>query len=127
MTILSAWKKQNNKERDTRRSFTASQKKQLQYQQGGKCAMCKKPLDPRDIEYDHKKAWADGGRTTIVNGRALCGSCHNKASHGQHLNKVEKKPKKPAKKSTSPFDVSLPPMELPKMKTPKGKGGFGLF
>jgi hypothetical protein len=123
--------------RDPRRSFTASQKKELQFQQGGKCALCHKQLDPRDIEFDHKKAWADKGRTTVVNGRALCGSCHNKVSHGQHLKKAEKKA--PTKKQPqSPFgDLFGTGSSGKKKKSPsnpfgltppkKGKGGFGLF
>ncbi|MFH1473339.1 MAG: HNH endonuclease signature motif containing protein [Candidatus Aenigmatarchaeota archaeon] len=73
--------------RDKRRSFTRSQKNEILYQQGNKCAICHKPLDPRDIEYDHKKPWASGGRTITINGRALCGSCHNKVSHKTRLKK----------------------------------------
>ncbi len=53
--------------------------------------MCREKLDPRDIEYDHKKAHASGGRTKTINGRALCGSCHNKISHKQRLKKTDKK------------------------------------
>ncbi len=114
-----------NTGRDTRRSFTAAQKKEILYQQNGKCAICQEKLDPRDIEYDHKKAWADRGRTIVVNGRAVCGSCHNIITHKQRLNKTEKTPKNPAKKATNPFDFTIPAYKPPKM--PKGKGGFGLF
>jgi 5-methylcytosine-specific restriction endonuclease McrA len=130
-----------NSGRDKRRAFTQSQKKEIQYQQGGKCAACKKPLDPRDIEYDHKKPWADKGHTVSENGRALCGSCHNKVTHAHNLSKVDgrKKPvaKKPAakKKATAkrkktpsnPLDISLPTPKIPGLKMPRGKGGFGLF
>ena len=79
--------------RDTKRSFTRTQKNEILYQQNGKCAQCHERLDPRDIEFDHKKAWASEGRTKTQNGRAVCGSCHNKISHGQRLNKDKKKPK----------------------------------
>ncbi|OIO21031.1 hypothetical protein AUJ13_05910 [Candidatus Micrarchaeota archaeon CG1_02_49_24] len=48
-------------ERDTRRIFSATQKKQLLYQQNSKCGLCHKKLDPREIEYDHKKPWAARG------------------------------------------------------------------
>ena len=68
-------------DRDSRRSFNQTQRKEILYQQDNKCAICHKKLDPRDIEYDHKKSWASGGRTKAVNGRALCGSCHNKVTH----------------------------------------------
>lgn len=135
-------KKQNNTGRDPQRSFNATQRKEILYQQNSKCAVCHKQLDPRDIEYDHKKPWCEKGRTKVVNGRAVCGSCHNIITHDHKLKKKEpssakksaaKKPstKKPTanrrKASSNPFDVSLPSMELPKMKMPKGKGGFGLF
>lgn len=76
-------------ERDTRRAFTQTQKKELLYQQDNKCAECHEKLDPRDIEYDHMKPWAFGGRTKTVNGRALCGSCHNKVTHGTRLKNID--------------------------------------
>jgi hypothetical protein len=57
-------------ERDSKRAFTQTQRKEILYQQDMKCAVCHKKLDPRDIEYDHKKPWASGGRTKTENGRA---------------------------------------------------------
>jgi len=33
----------------------------------------------------------DRGRTITENGRAVCGSCHNKISHSQRLKKTDKK------------------------------------
>lgn len=129
--------KKANTGRDTRRSFTQAQRKQIQYQQGGKCAVCKKPLDQRDIEYDHKKPWAERGRTVTENGRALCGSCHNKVTHEHQLKKVEKKAST-KKQPQNPFgdlfgtggsgkrkNSSSDPFGLTPKK--KGKGGFGLF
>lgn len=80
-----------NKERDSRRSFSQTQRKEILYQQNNKCARCHKTLDPRDIEYDHKKPWAAGGRTVTVNGRALCGSCHKIVTHEHRLKSVDKK------------------------------------
>ena len=78
--------------RDSRRAFTQTQKKEILYQQGSKCARCHKKLDPREIEYDHKKPWAAGGKTTTVkNGRALCGSCHKIITHTTRLKEVDKK------------------------------------
>ena len=55
-------------ERDTRRCFSPTQRKELLYQQNNKCARCHKPLDPRAIQYDHTKPWASGGRTITVMG-----------------------------------------------------------
>ena len=99
-------------ERDTRRAFTQTQKKEILYQQDNKCAICHKKLDPRDIEYDHKKPWASGGRTKTVNGRALCGSCHNKITHKTKLKKVDSKktnPKKPKSNDIFGFGDYKPP------------------
>ncbi len=126
----------NDTGRDKRRSFTQSQKNEILYQQNGKCAKCHKRLDPRDIEFDHKKPWADKGRTITQNGRALCGSCHNIVNHGQRLKKVDKKL---AKKTRSPVDdiIKGPKLDAPNpmydilgtgsLKKKKGKGGFGLL
>ena len=93
-------KKKSNK--DKRRTFTQTQRKEILHRQDMKCAKCKGKLDPRDIEYDHKKSWASGGKTEIDNGRALCGSCHNKLTHKKILNKVDK-PKKTKSKENDPF------------------------
>ena len=84
----------DKKSRDSRRAFTQTQKNEIRHQQNEKCAKCHEKLDSRDIEYDHKKPWASGGRTISVNGRALCGSCHNKVTHKANLKNVDKKTKK---------------------------------
>ena len=96
--------------RDPRRAFNLTQKHDILYQQDNKCARCHKKLDPRAIQFDHKKPWASGGRTITQNGRALCGECHDIVTHTQRLKKTDKKRKK---KSSSLFD-------LPKIKLPKG-------
>lgn len=95
--------------RDSRRSFTSTQKKQILYQQDNKCAKCHKKLDPRAIHFHHQKPWSSGGRTITANGRALCPGCHEILSHKERLKKVDKRRKK---KQTSVFD--LPKVELPK-------------
>ncbi|MCX6819076.1 MAG: HNH endonuclease signature motif containing protein [Candidatus Aenigmarchaeota archaeon] len=84
-------------ERDTRRAFSQTQRKEILYQQDNKCAKCHKKLDPRDIEFDHKKPWASVGRTVIDNGRALCGSCHKIVTHETKLKEVDKKRKSKTK------------------------------
>lgn len=109
-----------NAGRDKKRSFSQTDKKEILYQQNGKCAICHKKLDPRDIEYDHKKPWCDKGRTKVKNGRAVCGSCHNIRTHKDRLKKVDGK--KPKKAPANPFDV-----KLPGLKMSKGKGRLGLF
>jgi 5-methylcytosine-specific restriction endonuclease McrA len=79
--------------KDTRRSFTDTQKKEILYQQDNKCARCHKKLDPRATQFDHRKPWASGGRTITENGRALCSDCHDIVSHNQRLKRVNKKRK----------------------------------
>jgi hypothetical protein len=80
--------------RDSRRAFSVSQKNEILYQQDHKCAssLCHhKKLDPRAIEFDHKKPWASGGRTITKNGRALCPECHKILTHNQRLKNTDKK------------------------------------
>ena len=83
--------------RDQRRTFTRTQKNEIWAQQNGKCAnaKCRKPLDIRTVEYDHKKGWAAAGRTVLVNGQALCPNCHKLKTHKQMLRRIEKKPEQP--------------------------------
>lgn len=100
------------KQRDSRRIFTRTQKNEIWAQQGGKCARCHKPLDPRTVEYDHGKAWSDGGSTLIKNGRALCPECHRLKTHKERLEKVEKM-EKPKRKN--PYDISIPKIKIPKL------------
>lgn len=79
--------------RDSRRSFSPTQKKEILYQQDYKCAKCHKKLDPRATHYHHKKPWAFGGRTKVVNGRALCADCHEITSHKDRLKRIDRKRK----------------------------------
>ncbi len=98
--------------RDKRRTFTRTQKNEILYQQNNKCAQCRNPLDPRAVQFDHKKGWADKGRTITQNGRALCSNCHSIITHKNRLEKIEEpsknnKRKKSKKKSDGIFDVDL--------------------
>ncbi len=80
--------------KDSRRSFTATQKKEILYQQDNKCAssLCRhKKLDPRATHFHHEKPWSSGGRTIISNGKALCAECHEIVSHKQRVKNVDKK------------------------------------
>ncbi len=79
------------KERDTRRTFGNTQKKQIWYQQNGKCARCHKPLNIITVEYDHIKSWADKGKTITENGAALCRECHGMKNHEERHKKFNKK------------------------------------
>jgi nitrate/TMAO reductase-like tetraheme cytochrome c subunit len=93
------------RERDSRRSFTETQKKEILHQQDYKCARCHKKLDLRTTEFDHKKPWAAGGRTVRVNGRALCSYCHKLITHKARLKKVDRKRRAQPKGTywTNPF------------------------
>src|SRR3989337_3857429 len=62
--------------KDSRRSFTTTQKKEILYQQDNKCAKCHEKLDPRAMHFHHEKPWGSGGRTITANGRALDAKCH---------------------------------------------------
>lgn len=93
-------------ERDSRRTFTRTQKNEIWAQQDGMCAGsgCHKKLDPRTVEYDHGKEWSAGGRTTIKNGRALCADCHKLKTHKDRLKKVDKK--RESKSSNKGYSLS---------------------
>ena len=80
-------------DRDSRRNFTERQKKEVRYRQKGRCAKCGKILDPRTTEYHHKKAWSEGGRTTVSNCIAVHADCHRIAEHNRGVKKT-RKPKK---------------------------------
>lgn len=111
--------KKRKAKRDSRRGFTTTQKNQILYQQNNRCAICHKKLDPRAIEFDHKKPWASGGRTVTVNGRALCPECHKIITHKARLTKVDKKRKK-KQNQQSIFDAKIPEVKIPKIKIPFG-------
>jgi hypothetical protein len=62
------------------RAFTNYQKDEIIYQQNGKCAsaLCKhKKLDPKKIQFEHKKPWTNKGRIVMQYGRAVCIECHS--------------------------------------------------
>lgn len=77
------------KRRDTRRSFTVTQRKHIWYNQGSKCKKCNKRLDQRTVIFDHMKRWSDGGRTDIANGQALCPTCNNMKNFTERLRSAE--------------------------------------
>lgn len=109
---------QREERRDGRRAFNQTQRKEILYQQDNKCARseCHKKLDPRDIRYHHEKPWASGGRTITINGRAVCGSCHNILHHKMNLKKSDKK-RKP-NKNNNPLGIPSS-YNLPKFKPQK--------
>ena len=62
------------------RAFTNYQKKEIIYQQDGKCAstLCNhKKLEPKQTKFEHKKPWTKKGRIVMQHGRAVCIECHS--------------------------------------------------
>ncbi len=58
------------------RAFSDRQQKQAYDHQKGKCARCGRAFALKELEGHHKKAFADGGETTIENCLMLCKNCH---------------------------------------------------
>ncbi len=58
------------------RAFSERQQKQAYENQGKRCARCHKPFPLKELDGHHKKAFADGGETTIENCLMLCKDCH---------------------------------------------------
>jgi len=93
--------------KNSRRSFTRTQKNEILAQQDNKCAICHKPLDPRATHFHHIKPWSSGGRTITVNGAALCPNCHAIITHKERLRKVNRKKKKKKAKPKTLSDLIL--------------------
>lgn len=64
-------------ERDAQRFYTQDQRNILYDLAEGRCEGCSAPLVD-GWEADHKVPWADGGRTVIENGQALCAPCNRR-------------------------------------------------
>lgn len=63
------------------RAFDETDKITMYHRQGGKCAICGKPFDIKDMHGDHVKAWSKGGKTELDNGQMLCTECNLKKSN----------------------------------------------
>ncbi|MBQ9565203.1 MAG: HNH endonuclease, partial [Synergistaceae bacterium] len=64
------------------RQFSASDAQTLYNRQNGRCALCGKPFELKDMHADHIKPWSKGGRTALENGQMLCATCNlKKGSH----------------------------------------------
>lgn len=65
--------------KDPKRAFTEEERTAIYHLAGKKCSKCKKPIaDISEMDADHVKRHADGGRTTLANARALCIHCNRK-------------------------------------------------
>ena len=70
-----------------RRVFSEKQQNQVYINQGKKCAVCKKNFKIQELEAHHKKAFSDGGETTIGNCQLLCKDCHADITAKQNQDK----------------------------------------
>ena len=98
------WSSKREKERDTRRAFSQSQKSEIWDRQKGICrgSHCgHSQLLRAATHYDHIKPHEDGGKTIVKNGQALCATCHALKSNKDRLKKVDKKRKGKIKKNTN--------------------------
>ena len=66
-------------QRDPQRRFSDKQQQEMIDRQGGKCANgCGKDIDISTSQGHHVQRHADGGPTTLDNGRQPCTDCHKK-------------------------------------------------
>jgi len=64
------------------RAFDDDEKATMYHSQGGKCAICGKPFDIKDMHGDHIIPWSKGGKATLETGQMLCTTCNlKKSSH----------------------------------------------
>jgi hypothetical protein len=62
------------------RAFTDSQKRTVYQKQKGICPICKNHFEIQEMEGDHIKPWAEGGKTLIENLQMLCKDCNRRKS-----------------------------------------------
>jgi hypothetical protein len=71
------WTKTENRALIWHRAFSDKQQAQAYVEQGNKCGgRCKRKIAFGELEAHHKKAFSDGGETTIENCLMLCKDCH---------------------------------------------------
>lgn len=58
------------------RQFSPNQKREVFEAQAGSCAACSNNFELEEMEADHIKQWAHGGKTVIDNCQLLCRDCH---------------------------------------------------
>ncbi len=81
----------NSNAKFKRQSIGRSQKDVVFSRQNGKCAICKKPLNPLSTHYDHKKEVSKGGKSTTDNLRAICANCHSQRHKEDKARELDKK------------------------------------
>lgn len=74
-----------------KRVFSEKQQVQTYKNQNKKCSICNKVFDIKQMEAHHKKAYNDGGETTIENCQLLCKECHTNITARQNQDKSKKR------------------------------------
>jgi HNH endonuclease len=64
------------KDRDPKRVYNKKEKEQMLEKQDGKCAECGNDKTIDEVDGHHKERHADGGKTDMDNGAAVCKECH---------------------------------------------------
>ncbi len=64
------------------RQFDDDEKQTMYARQNGRCAICDKSFDIKDMHGDHVIPWSRGGKTNLDNGQMLCTTCNLKKSSG---------------------------------------------
>ena len=62
--------------KDKRRHFLPEERFAIWIIGKKQCAECEKPIALNEMDADHHRKWAEGGPTTLANGRCLCTSCN---------------------------------------------------
>lgn len=77
-----------------------SQKTEILHKQKGKCAGCGLNFHEEGVRahFDHIKRVETGGASKLDNLQAICPTCHDKKTHKENVQKIEKTRKKPKKK-----------------------------
>ncbi len=63
------------------RTFDETDRITMYNRQNGKCNICGKPFNIKEMHADHIKAWSKGGKTELDNGQMLCVDCNLKKSN----------------------------------------------
>jgi len=95
MNLFPSEEEKNNKRGYVYKDY----RNKLWEKQKGKCAICKKKLDPTCYHVDHKKPVALGGKTILSNLQLLCPACHMKKTAEDRRKIAQSKKRKSCNKS----------------------------
>ena len=95
----------SQEEKKGRKYIYKDYRNKLWKKQKGKCARCKKKLDPHNYHIDHKKPVALGGKTTLSNLQLLCPRCHMEKTAEDRRKIAERK--KHRSREEDIFDIDI--------------------